>query len=139
MNYIKNMYRTHNGSAAALILRLTLAVIFIDEGWSKITNVAGTSHFFAMIGLTSMAWVYLVGYVEFFGGILLAGGFLTKPVCVALAIDMAVIIWGLPMPKGGLFWGHSYEFLIMMTLLAIYALGPGKYSLAHLYLKGRKS
>ena len=131
------MYRTHNGSAASLILRIGLALIFIQEGYSKISDVAGTMHFFAMIGLTSVFWVYFVGYVEFLGAILLLVGFLTKPVCVALVIDMAIVVWGLG-GKGGLFWGHSYEFFLLLSLVAMYALGPGKYSLAYVYLKNKK-
>jgi putative oxidoreductase len=131
------MYSNHNASAAALILRIALALIFITEGWAKISNIAGTAHFFTMIGLTSTFWVYLVGYTEFVGGLLLAVGFLTKPVCVALAIDMAVIIWGLPAPHGGLFWGHTYEFFLLLTLLSMYAVGAGNYSLTYLYLKGK--
>jgi len=134
-NKVVTMYRNHNASAAALILRIALALIFISEGWAKITNIAGTSHFFGMIGLTSAFWVYLVAYTEFIGGLLLAVGFLTKPVCVALAVDMAVVIWGLPSPQGGLFWGHAYEFFLMLTLLSMYAVGAGEYSLTFLYLK----
>jgi putative oxidoreductase len=136
--HVVAMYRNHNASSAALILRIALALIFITEGWAKIADIAGTAHFFSMIGLTSAFWVYLVGYTEFLGGLLLAIGFLTKPVCVALAIDMAVIVWGLHMGRGGgLFWGHAYEFFLLLTLLAMYALGPGKYSLAYLLKKNK--
>jgi putative oxidoreductase len=134
IEYIVVMYRNHNASSAALVLRVALALVFITEGWSKLTGIAGTEHFFAMIGLTAHFWAYLVGCTEFLGGLLLLVGFLTKPVCVALAIDMAVVVWGVP-SHGGLFWGHMEEFFILMTLLAMYALGAGKYSLAHLLKK----
>jgi putative oxidoreductase len=138
MESIKKMYQNHNASAAALILRIALALVFITEGWAKISNIAGTAHFFTMIGLTSTFWVYLVGYTEFLGGLFLLAGFLTKPVCVALAIDMAVIIWGLPNPRGGMFWGHTYELYLLLSLLTMYALGPGQYSVA-MWCKKMKS
>jgi putative oxidoreductase len=136
--FVKAMYRNHNASVAALILRIALALVFITEGWAKITNISGTEHFFLMIGLTSHLWVYLVGYVEFIGALLLIVGFLTKPVSVALAIDMVIVVWGLPNPRGGLFWGHAYEFYLLLSLLAMYALGPGKYSLAYLLKRIQK-
>jgi putative oxidoreductase len=130
--FVKQLYRHHKPSGGALILRIALSLVFITEGWAKITGIAGTEHFFAMIGLTAHFWTYLVAYTEFIGGILILLGILTKPVCVALAIDMSVIIWGLPAPHGGLFWGHTEEFFILLTLLSLYVGGPGKYSLAGL-------
>ena len=66
--------------------------------------------------------------------ILILAGILTKPACVALAIEMAIIVWGLPAPHGGLFWGHSFEFFLLLALLSLYIGGPGKYSLARLWL-----
>lgn len=136
--HIVSMYRNHNASSAALILRIALGLTFILHGWSKVTNIAGNEHFFAMIGLAAPFWSYLVAYVEFVGGILLLLGTLTKPVCVALAIDMAIVVWGLSSGRG-LWWGHEFEFILILVLLAMYALGPGKYSLAHLLRKNKNA
>ena len=132
--FIRQLYRHHKPSGGELILRLARGALFIYEGWTKLSGIAGTEHFFAMLGLVSHGWVYLVAYTELIGGILLVVGLLTKPVCVALAIDMAVVVWGVP-SKGGFFWGHPYEFYLLMTLLALYVMGPGKYSLARLWLQ----
>ncbi len=135
--FIKQLYRHHKPSGGALILRVALGLLFISEGWTKLNGIAGTEHFFATLGLTTHFWVYLVAYTEFIGGILILLGLLAKPVCVALAIDMAVVVWGVP-AHGGAFWGHSFEFFLLLTLLSLYIGGPGKYSLAHLWLKRKK-
>jgi len=135
--FIKQLYRHHKPSGGVLILRIALGVLFITEGWTKLSGIAGTEHFFAMLGLSS-GWVYLVAYTELIGGILILVGLLIKPVCVALAIDMAVVVWGVP-AKGGLYWGHPYEFFLLCVFLALYIMGPGKYSVAHWWLKRKKS
>lgn len=128
------MYRNHNASVASVILRLAIGVTFILHGWQKISDPAANVHFFTMLGLGAFT-AYFVSYVEFLGGILLIVGYLIKPVCVALAVDMAVVVWGLP--GKGLWWGHEFEFILIVILFAMYALGAGKYSLAYLYLKAK--
>ena len=80
---------------------------------------------------------YFVGYMEVIGGILLILGILTKPTCVALAVDMAVVVWGLASAHG-FFWGHELEFVLFVSLLAIYVMGPGRYSLAYLWLRKKQ-
>ena len=130
--FIKQLYRHHKPDGGTLILRIALGMLFISEGWAKLSGIEGTEHFFAMIGLTAHFWVYLVAYTEFIGGILILAGLLIKPVCVALAIDMAVVVWGVP-AHGGAFWGHSFEFFLLLTLLALYISGPGKYSVNRLF------
>ena len=134
--FIKQLYRHHKPSGGALILRIALGMLFICEGWTKLNGIGDTEHFFMTIGLSS-GWVYLVAYTEFIGGILILLGLLTKPVCVALAIVMAVVVFGVP-SHGGPFWGHSFEFFLLLTLLSLYIGGPGKYSLAHLWCKRKK-
>ena len=80
----------------------------------------------------------MVGVIALAGGILLVLGLLTKPVCVAFAVEMAVIIWGTPGSQSIIYFGHDYQFVLLGCFLALYIMGPGKYSLAHLWLK-RKS
>ncbi len=133
--FVRQLYRHHKPSGGALILRIALGLLFISEGWTKLHDLAGTIKFFDMLGFSGPAgWVMLVAYVELIGGILILLGLLTKPVCVALAIEMAVIIWGVS-SHGGAFWGHPFEFFLLLALLSLYIGGPGKYSLAHLWLR----
>ena len=134
--FFKKLYAHHKPDGGALILarphRPGLLPPWLEQ---KITAIAGTIKFFGMIGLTP-AMAYFVGYMEVIGGILLileGGGIRTlKPTCVALAVDMAVVVvWGLASDHG-FFWGHELEFVLFVSLLAIYVMGRSRYSLAYL-------
>jgi putative oxidoreductase len=133
--FVRKLYGHHKPSGGALILRIALGLLFIMEGWNKFMDLGGTIKFFGSLGFNGPAgWVCLVACAELLGGILILVGLLTKPACVALATEMAIIVWGLPAPHGGLFWGHSFEFFLLLALLSLYIGGPGKYSLARLWL-----
>ncbi len=132
--FIKKLYAHHKPSGGALILRIALGSLFIIEGWGKLMDLGGTIKFFGSLGFNGPAgWVALVIAAELIGGICILLGILTKPACFALAFEMAIIVFGLP-SKGGMFWGHPYEFFLFLALLSLYIGGPGKYSLARLWL-----
>ena len=132
--FVKKLYGHTKPSGGALILRIALGLLFIMEGWTKIQSFAGTEHFFASIGFTSPCWLYLVILAELGGGVCILLGILNKPACFALAFEMAIIVMGLPQPHGGLFNGHTYELFLFAALLSLYIGGPGKYSMAQLWL-----
>lgn len=136
--FIRKLYARHKPDGGALILRVIIGLVFLLHGWSKVTAIAGTIKFFGMLGLTPFM-AYFVGYMEVVGGILLILGFLVKPTVVALAVDMSVVVWGLASQGHGFFWGHELEFVLLVCLLAVYVMGPGRYSLAYAWLsrKGR--
>ena len=70
-----------------LIARILLAVMFLASGWSALSNIAGTSEYFAGLGLgppTLLAWG--VGLFELITGALLVVGFQTRAVAVVLAL-----------------------------------------------------
>jgi putative oxidoreductase len=131
--FLKQLYRHHKPDGGALILRLIIGAVFILHGLPKLENMSGTVHFFATLGMVPFM-AYFVCWLELIGGALIILGFWIKPVCVALAVDMAVVVWGLPAPHGGIFFGHEYEFVLLILLLSLYIGGPGKYSLARLWL-----
>ncbi|MDE2041396.1 MAG: DoxX family protein [Patescibacteria group bacterium] len=134
--FLKKLYRHHKPDGAALIIRLVLGVLMLAAGWWKITHVDLTISYGVMLGFSAGAIVF-ASWVEFIGGILLIFGLLTKPVCVAFALEMAVIIWGTPSSPGVIYWGHDYNFVLLAVFLALYVGGPGKYSMAHLWNLGK--
>ena len=72
----------------------------------------------------------LVGSTEFFGGILLILGLLTRPTSAVLAITMVVAIVKVHLANGLFMSNNGYEFalaLLAMTL-ALAISGAGKYS-----------
>lgn len=136
--FIKKLYGHTKPSGGALILRIALGSLFIVEGWSKLMDLGGTIRFFGSLGFNGPAgWVMLVTVAELIGGICILLGILTKPACFAIALEMAIIVFGLP-SKGGIFFGHAFEFTLLLMLLSLYIGGPGKYSLAYLWLKQKR-
>ena len=65
-------------------------------GWFGGGGLQGTAEFFATgLGLEpGMFFAVLVGATEFFGGLMLAVGFLTRPAAVAATILLAVAVSG---------------------------------------------
>ncbi len=87
-----------------LSLRILLGIGFLVHGAPKLFSAAEHAGFAGMlqqIGIPAagfMAWV--VGFVEFFGGIALIIGFLTAEASVLLGIDMLVALFTVHLPQG---------------------------------------
>lgn len=100
-------------------------------GWFGGRGLEGTSATFAKMGLEP-AWVTapLVGGVEFFGGLLIALGFLTRPVALAAAILLAVAVT-IHLPNGFFVGKGGYEYAMLWAILcaAIAVRGAGRLSI----------
>jgi putative oxidoreductase len=102
---------------ALVVLRLVLGVIMIAHGSGKVFG--GLSHhvqFVSSLGLPG--WLaYFSAAAEFFGGILLIAGFLTRFAALSIAIDMIVAIWKVHW-KNGLQGDHGYQFPLSLAAIA---------------------
>ena len=90
-------------------------------GWFGGHGLEGTGGFFAQnLGLEpGVAWAALVGGTEFFGGLFVALGLLTRPAAVGVAILMAVAVFAVHLPNG-FFWGQGgYEYPLLWGLVAL--------------------
>jgi putative oxidoreductase len=67
-----------------------------------------------------------VGLLEFFGGIALVLGLLTRLFSLGLAIDMCVAILLVQLKKG--FSGFEFEFMLMAASVALFLAGAGSFS-----------
>ena len=114
---------------ALLVLRIALGVILIVHGKEKIFGgMAAHKHFVTMIGMP--AWTgYLSAGTEFFGGILLILGLLTRLVGVAVMIEMLVAIFRVHL-KNGLTGpgGYEYPLIVGVVGFALIFLGGGPIS-----------
>ena len=73
-------------NALLLISRLLLAALFVPSGFQALTNIAGTTSYFAGLGLpvpTLAAWG--TGLFELIAGLLILVGFQTRIVALLLA------------------------------------------------------
>jgi putative oxidoreductase len=116
-----------------LIVRVTAGVLLIPHGYAKLFTGAleGTAGYMDSIGLApGIFWAWVIALLEFFGGIALAVGFLTRPVAAMVVGFMAVaafyVHWG-----NGFFWNKGgYEYPLMWGIIALVILfrGGGAYS-----------
>jgi putative oxidoreductase len=103
---------------ALLVLRLVIGTVMIAHGYGKVFN-GGFSHVHDMVQhLGFPGWMaYLLAATEFFGGILIIAGLLTRFVAVAMLIDMSVAIWKIHW-HNGLKGPGGFEFPMSVAAIA---------------------
>jgi putative oxidoreductase len=120
------------------IVRITTGLLLMPRGAQKLFGwfgghgLAGTGQFFADgLGLhPGILFAFLAGAVEFFGGLALALGLLTRPAALAVVVLLAVALT-VHIPNGFFWAAGGYEYPLMWGLLAvaIFLRGGGEYSL----------
>jgi len=117
-----------------LLVRVTAGVLLIPHGYAKLFTpgaIDGTAAFMGSLGLVpGVFWAWVIALLEFAGGIMLAVGFLTRPIAAMVVGFMAVaafyVHWG-----NGFFWnsgGFEYPLMWGVVALAILIRGGGAYS-----------
>ena len=129
-------------SIGIAILRVITGIVFAAHGYKKlfVFGMAGVQGAFTKMGAPMpMITGPLVALLEFFGGLALIVGLLTRLVALGLAVDMlgAILIVHL---AAGFFLPTGYEFVLMLFVasLAIAVGGPGSFSVDAM-LAGRAS
>lgn len=128
---------------ALLLLRLVLGAVFIAHGGQKVFGwfgghgLEGTAQFMATMGVPT-ALAYLAAFTEFFGGLALVGGLLTRLASLGLFFTMAVAIVKVHL-AGGFFapQGFEYPLALAAMALALVLTGAGRYSLDRLVFARR--
>ncbi|GIC76697.1 DoxX family protein [Moritella sp. F3] len=129
---------TSDNNASALPLRLIAGIIFTAHGSQKLFawfggyGLEGTGQWMESIGLApGYLMAMMAGSAEFFGGLLLILGLLTRPTALVLAVTMLVAIFSTHFANGLFMSNNGYEFalsLFAITLALIFQ-GGGKLSL----------
>jgi putative oxidoreductase len=123
-------------SLAWPLVRFVVGAWLMPHGAQKLFGLfggsaAGTAQFFAKIGIEpALAMAYVVGGIEFFGGLLIAIGLLTRPAAVAAAVMLAVAAFHVHLGNG-FFWpkgGFEYPMMWMFLCIAIALRGGGALS-----------
>ena len=119
---------------AALLLRLTLGVVFIAHGLFKVLvlTLPQTAVFFVEHGFP--AWtVYPVVLAEVLGGAALAAGFYTRVTAVALVpvlLGALTVHWPNGWYFGGLHGGWEYIAVLLAAMFVQAGLGDGRFAVA---------
>lgn len=120
-----------------LLLRLALAAVFIAHGGQKMFGWWGGKGLEATV--TGMAeggipvfLGYLASFTEFFGGVAVLIGLLTRVASLGLAIVMAVAMFKAHFANGFFLSDKGYEYTLVLGLLAlgVMLLGPGRLAIA---------
>ena len=127
-----------NSGLSLFILRITIAIVFMAHGSQKLFSWFGgygleaTGQWMESIGLSPGYWMALLaGSGEFFGGLLLLVGLLTRASSLVLAVTMFVAIYSVHFVNGFFMSTNGYEFAFVLlgASIALMFSGGGKYSL----------
>jgi putative oxidoreductase len=121
-----------------ILLRVVLGLALAAHGSQKLFGLfggggpSGTRKFFAGLGFrTPLVMAFVAGLSELGGGLLFAFGLATPLAALALTVVMLNAIGTVHWKKGyfNSAGGYEYNVLIIATVVAVTATGPGRFSL----------
>lgn len=125
-------------TSGPLALRVPVGIIFVAHGAQKLFGafggygLEGTGQWMASIGLNpGYLMALLAGGAEFFGGLALIVGLLTRPTAAVLAFTMLVAIFSVHIDKGLFMSNNGYEYALALLAASVSLLfsGAGRLSL----------
>ncbi|MEQ5801464.1 DoxX family protein [Halomonas sp. H10-9-1] len=140
---MKTLFDT-TGGYGALALRVPIGVILAAHGAQKLFGwfggygLAGTAQWLESIGLApGLLMALLAGGAEFFGGLALLLGLLTRPAALVAAFTMLVAIFSVHVGNGLFMANNGYEFVLALLAasVALALQGAGRFSLDGLVAK----
>jgi putative oxidoreductase len=122
---------------AYALTRFVAGAFLVPHGAWKLFSIAGGTHlemvqYFSSLGLEPAGpLVYLVGAVEFFGGILIALGLFSRPAAALATISTGMAAFYVHLPLGFYvdYGGVEFSLLWTVVLLMIAIRGSGGISL----------
>jgi len=135
---VMNRILLSKAGAAALILRVPVGLILAAHGAQKLfgwfggNGLAGTAGWLSSMGMEpGLLMAILAGGAEFFGGLALVLGLLTRPAALVAAFTMLVAIFSVHI-NNGLFvadGGYEYALTLMVASIALAIQGGGYLSM----------
>jgi putative oxidoreductase len=121
---------TRQLSLGLVLLRIAVGTIFMLHGKQKLFGMGfgGVSGMFSHMGVPlSGVMGPFVALLEFFGGIALIFGLLTRVFALGFAIDMLVAILLVQLKNG--FSHYELEFLLCVSSVALLFMGGGEFAI----------
>lgn len=123
---------------AALVLRVPVGIVLAAHGAQKLFGwfggygLEGTGQWLASIGMEP-GWLMalLAGSAEFFGGLALVLGLLTRPAALVTAVTMLVALLSVHLGNGLFLANNGYEYALVLlaATLALVIQGGGAWAL----------
>lgn len=135
--FLKKLMSTDAGFAP-LVLRIPIGITFMAHGSQKLFGwfggygLEGTGQWMASIGIEpGVLMAFLAGSGEFFGGLFLLIGLLTRPAAFVTAFTMVVAILSVHIGNGLFMANNGYEFGLALLAASVSLLisGAGKVSI----------
>jgi putative oxidoreductase len=123
---------------ALFVMRLALGAVMVGHGYQKVFGGGLHHHVQVVASLGLPGWTaYLSAFAEFFGGLLVLFGLLTRAAAFAICIDLSVAIAKVHF-HNGLMGEHGYEFPLALAALAFALIffGGGAIALDHIRASG---
>jgi putative oxidoreductase len=121
---------------ALFVVRMAAGIIFIGHGAQKLFGAFDGPGLEATVNQLGSPLGYLVAIGEFFGGVGLVFGFLSRFSAAALIVIMVGAIITVHGPKGFFMQkgGFEYNISLIGNLLPVFICGPGRWSLGQFFL-----
>lgn len=138
MNSLIKKTLISNAGLEALILRVPTGLILAAHGSQKLFawfggyGLDGTGQWMASVGLNpGFIMALLAGSAEFFGGVALILGLLTRPAAAINALTMLVALFWVHWGHGFFLDTHGIEYALALLSVttALIFIGGGRYSL----------
>ena len=129
------LYSEDNIALGLLVLRVGIGIAFVIHGFPKVFmgGAVGLAKGLAATGIPGgVVAAYLAGGAEFFGGIALILGLLTRPATAVMAFTMLIALI-FHLNKGDKFVAYSHALESGILFLGLFIAGPGKFSLDYLF------
>ncbi|HQQ62945.1 MAG TPA: DoxX family protein [Pseudomonadales bacterium] len=133
---IKSLFST-NDNVSTTVLRIGIGLTLMPHGAQKLFGLfggyglSGTAQWMDSIGLhPGMLMASLAGSAEFFGGLALVLGLLTRPAAAVTAFTMLVAIFSVHYNNGFFLMNNGYEygFVLLVACVSLLVSGGGKFS-----------
>ena len=144
MKNLINKALNSNAGWEAVTLRIPIGIILAAHGSQKLFGwfggygLEGTGQFMASIGLNpGFVMALLAGSAEFFGGLGLILGLMTRPAAAVSAITMLVALFWVHWGKGFFMDSHGIEYALALlsATVTVMLMGGGRYSLDNYLIK----
>jgi putative oxidoreductase len=126
MKAIINNITSTNSGLDTLAPRIAAGAIFAAHGaqklfgWFSGYGLEATAGWMASIGIEpGMLMAILAGSAEFFGGLLLIAGLLTRPAALALTFTMVVALVTVHLDNGFFMANNGYEFALALLAISV--------------------